>query len=243
MNLSRILPNIAGIRTPEWHLMNILVVPLVVVAFMTWSELRTLPLYSILDNYRFYRTMETFLVRLDEVSPPNQILLFGDSNFQPLPSSAIAPNMINFSIGGENSSGVLSRIKQYKSVKSAAQIILAVGTNDSRYTPSSETRRNFRKIFDVIPPKTPVTILSVLPVNPTYAPAKAFSPARIAQLNSSLKKLCGSFPSCKFVSLTRHFANRSLRLRKEFTIDGIHLSSSGRSRLTQRLRDLLNKPA
>ncbi len=138
--------------------------------------------------------------------------------------------VVNRGISGDNTYGVLARLDEVVSSR-PARIYLMVGTNDllSRI-PDNIIIRNYSRILSQIrvhSPKTRVYIHSLLPVNEPLLPDtyKVLTNEKIRQLNQKLRQFAEA-NSIPFVNVYEVFADDSGQLRKELSLDGLHITSS-----------------
>jgi lysophospholipase L1-like esterase len=126
---------------------------------------------------------------------------------------------------------VLLRLDAITKVK-PAKIFLMIGINDLGLERSvEETAANYELIIQRIrkeTPKTKLYIESVLPVNPDR-PGKASHTGKteqIKELNIRLRSLAGKY-KCTYVDLFPVMADSKDHLKREYTLDGIHLTYKG----------------
>lgn len=205
------------------------------VAFMLKANLRDrilwrLHLNKIEEISGYYEAREAALGRKAKTLPDGSILFIGDSIIEGLAESSIAPNAANFGIGGDTTFGVLQRLPNYGSRKTASAIVLSIGVNDLKHRENEEIIENYRQILDDLTEHCPVIACSVLPLdNSIKSRSKLIRLSdRIAPLNEELAKLVADTERCTFVDLTKALSNSQGNLRTELHVgDGIHLSEAG----------------
>lgn len=136
-------------------------------------------------------------------------------------------NVINRGISGDVTYGIWARLDEVLSSR-PSKIFLLCGINDmKRGTPNEVILANIAKIATRVKresPKTRLFIQSLLPVNEAMLPASynKINNARINELNSSLETLCRQ-TGATYVDLHPALEDQEGSLRKELSIDGLHL--------------------
>ncbi len=138
--------------------------------------------------------------------------------------------VLNRGIGGDNTFGVLARLEDIVRAKPKT-IFLLIGINDlARKLPYGVIINNYKRIIQKIrtgSPKTRLLIQSVLPLNPemTKAPYLQGRNPMQQELNRQIRVLADS-AKIEYIDLHPLFANENGELKKELSIDGIHLKAS-----------------
>lgn len=136
-------------------------------------------------------------------------------------------HVINRGISGDVTYGILARIDEVLASK-PAKIFLLCGVNDmKRGTPNTVILANFKRIIKEVrvqSPRTELFIQSLLPVNEEMLPSSYVNVrnTKINDLNNNLKMLCGQ-EGVTYLDLHPAFADQQGSLRKELSIDGLHL--------------------
>lgn len=136
-------------------------------------------------------------------------------------------HVINRGISGDVTYGILARLDEVLASR-PAKIFLLCGVNDmKRGTPNAMILANFRKIINrvkVQSPGTKLLIQSLLPVNEEMLPPSYVNVrnVKIDDINNSLKALCNQ-TGVTYLDLHPAFADQRGNLRKELSIDGLHL--------------------
>ncbi len=137
----------------------------------------------------------------------------------------------NRGISGDVTEGILLRLDGITKCK-PAKIFLMIGVNDlSRGLSDSLIIANYEKILSRIreeSPKTMVYVESILPVNPCYGqfPNHTNKTERIKAVNESLLNLALK-TGYGYVDLFDIMCDNKDLLRKELTVDGLHLNYQG----------------
>lgn len=139
-------------------------------------------------------------------------------------------NVVNRGVSGDVTYGVIARMDEVLAAK-PARIFILIGINDmKRGTPQEVILNNYRKIIRMVKEQSPATKLyvqSVLPINKAMLPAtyaKLSNPA-ILEMNTQLKEICKT-QQLNYVNLHEVFAGTDGELKKELSIDGLHLKSA-----------------
>ncbi len=189
----------------------------------------------------FYHRILRYHRRISGNALPGSVHFIGDSFIQGLCVSAVTAPAINFGIGGDTSYGVLRRISQYPSLRTASAVVLAFGFNDLWFRSPVEVAANYRQVLRAIPAQTPVVMTAVFPVDDRVEPALAGMNARVDELNRELERLCAERQYCAWVDIGDALRDDSGRLAARYGDgDGLHLSSAGNAIWIAALRPLLN---
>ena len=159
--------------------------------------------------------------------------------------------VVNYGIMGDNAQGMLRRLHQITPHHPKA-IFLMVGTNNVCSEESAEeTFEKCRSVIDSIRMQTPQTRLfvqSLLPVNMAVKRWKKLEKQeqKIVEINRLLADYCHSC-GLDFIHLHPLFAAEDgLTMRKELTVDGLHINEAGyhiwSKALQPYLRQLLSSP-
>lgn len=134
--------------------------------------------------------------------------------------------VLNRGIVDDKSKGVLERIDEVVK-REPKEVYILVGINDiAENVDQAQYEKNIEKIiqsFEKV--STKVIVQSILPVNNQDFPNK-ISNETIDQFNVGLKKLALKH-GLEYVDLNPHFKDADGQLKKELTIDGVHLSGKG----------------
>lgn len=177
-----------------------------------------------------------YLQRLDFFKKmPNQkkeIVFVGNSITEGGKWQELIPNkhVINRGISGDVTYGILARLDEVLASR-PLKIFLLSGINDmKRGTPNEVILSNYLRMIKqikVVSPATQVYFQSVLPVNIAMLPKsyEKLSNAKILALNAGLKTLCNTY-QVHYVNLHDVFTDEKGELKKELSIDGLHLKSA-----------------
>jgi len=204
---------------------------LIVSAFFSPSQAQTTKIDSSYANWYYQQRMEYFA---KTPIPKNAIIFLGNSiteraEWQELLADSKSP-VINRGIGGDNSFGILARMDEIVAAKPKA-IYLMDGINDQfRKLPHEVSINNYRRIIRKIKqqsPKTKIYIESALPINEEMT-KEAYTKGRnvlVPELNKKIKALAEE-EGVTYVDICPLFQDENGVLKKEFTMDGVHLKAS-----------------
>lgn len=136
--------------------------------------------------------------------------------------------IMNRGIGGDNTFGVLARLDSAVMGK-PKQLFLLIGINDiGRGLPVEVIANNYKRIVEQIRASSPKTVIytqSVLPMNDDVLKAAYLKNKKdtILQLNKAIKQIAADH-RLTYINLHEVFADEKGDLKKEYTIDGIHLN-------------------
>lgn len=176
--------------------------------------------------------------RIDATVLPGATWIFGDSIVQQLDTSRISPRALNLGIGGDTTFGLLGRISDHPALRSAATVVLAIGTNDFNYRSAGAASRNLAEIIDRVPAGPRLVLSAVLPVDERVRPDLAGHNDKARAFNLAAAQLCAARAGCSFVDAGMWMRDPSGDLRAELHVgDGLHLSAAGYAFLIDALRD------
>ncbi|MFY0256040.1 GDSL-type esterase/lipase family protein [Chitinophaga sp. 30R24] len=139
--------------------------------------------------------------------------------------------VMNRGIGGDNTFGVLARLEGVVNAV-PRRLFLLIGINDlSRGLPEEVILHNYDRIVGYIrqhSPKTKIYVQSVLPLYEPMTTAAYLKNKKdsIIQLNVGIRKIAAKY-NLTFINLHEVFADTNGDLKKDLTIDGIHLRPEG----------------
>lgn len=178
------------------------------------------------------------------------IVFLGDSltEFYPADEFFYGCDVYNRGIAGDTTDGVLARLEENVLVLEPKKLFLQIGTNDLGNKKSPEyIFENIKKIITQIQerlPKTQLYILSLYPVNSKATPySKSIVLGRknsdIRMLNCWLNDYCNSH-NLPFLDVASKLMDEKGNLKKEYTIEGLHISFLGYSAITEVLKPYVN---
>lgn len=130
----------------------------------------------------------------------------------------------NAGISGDTTGGVLYRIQPIIE-RNPHTVVLMIGINDLLSDIALEqVKRNYLRILDVLSDIEQLIILSTLPVTNVYQTDQINKD--VIALNVFLKNEAGK-RKLHYVDLYSSFVGDHSGIQKQYTIDGVHLSSQG----------------
>ena len=141
--------------------------------------------------------------------------------------------VVNRGIGADTTTGVLARLDT--AVRSPSKVFLLIGTNDiGMHHPSEITFSNARKIVEGIRRKAPEATLVIQSVMPRAAKYRD----KITRLNDIYLALADEF-GASYLDLWPMLSDDNGALRKEYTLDNLHLNGLGYKSWAGILRPLI----
>lgn len=173
-----------------------------------------------------------------EQKPPQHLsILLGDSLSLWFPPELLPEhtNWLNQAISGETSEGILKRLDLFDRTQPKV-IFVMIGINDLIRGVSDEiileNQRQMIRYLRRVHPTAQIFVQSILPhggAESTWEGREhllAVPNNRIQQLNQQLQTIATK-QGVKYLDLYSLFANQQGNIRREFTTDGLHLSSQG----------------
>lgn len=156
--------------------------------------------------------------------------------------------IVNRGIGGDDATGINHRLVQILPGKPKA-IFLMVGINDlSHNLTADEVFVLCKSVIDNIradAPDTRLYVQSLLPINESFGRWKTLEGKTdvIPRINKSLKKYCKE-NNITYINLFDKFKRKGTNeLRKELSVDGLHLSKQGYKIWAFQLRQYVKEAA
>lgn len=183
---------------------------------------------------------------LNRYARKGEILFTGSSLMEQFPinellmSSGMTQVIYNRGIGGFTTDDMLQYMEEMVYGTEPSRIFINIGTNDiSRPEYRLETlMANYRKILTQIRERLPqaeITLMAYYPVNETdklpdsSMAAEMFATRNnenIALANQAVEKLAKEL-GCQFINVNDGLTDEGGKLKKEFTIEGIHMYANG----------------
>ena len=160
--------------------------------------------------------MRIFHRRMDPQVPAGSVIFLGDSITQGLVTLTVAPDSINYGIGGQNAVQLRESLSIYESLVRARAIFLLIGINDLAWGDAPGLAGNLERLSNALPPGVPLIWSSILPAYSERVPMKD-----IVAANADIRRLCQARPGCRYLDTHALFpaGDRSL------FPDGIHPST------------------
>jgi lysophospholipase L1-like esterase len=139
-------------------------------------------------------------------------------------------HVLNRGISGDVTFGILARLDEILSSK-PAKVFVLMGINDlKRGIPTEIIISNYLKLIkrvEASSPKTKLYIQSLLPLNMTMLPQSynKLNNEKVNDVNAQLQALCTRY-KITYVNLHPVFVDEKKELKKELSLDGLHLRSA-----------------
>lgn len=180
------------------------------------------------ERLEFQKEMETRYRKYPNTAA--EVIFAGDSQAANGPWAEFYGEIHNRGIGGDTTSSFLERIGEVLEGK-PRKVFLLLGANDlSASVPDAQFLRHYREIlarFREESPGTAIHVIGILPINTTFRERQAFDNARVVEANRRLEAMVAEFPGVRFLDLAGPLSDEAGELRREFTYDGLHLSTEG----------------
>ena len=175
---------------------------------------------------------------------PGQIVFLGDSltEFYQIEEFFYNLKIYNRGIASDTTDGVLERLEENVILIKPRKVFIQIGTND--YHKKNELIfSNIKKIIERIQealPDTKVYLISLYPINHK---AKIYSRlftssrknSRIIELNKLLEEYANNI-KIPYIDVHSHLLDEKGNLKKEYTVEGLHISFEGYEVITEVLR-------
>lgn len=173
---------------------------------------------------------------LNGFAPESPIVFLGDSltDLYPVHEFIHDDRIVNRGIANETTSDIYARLDDIISLNPRTVILLA-GINDflrKRVTNPADVAKNVISVAEKLKETcADVRIVSLYPVNKKKLKASGFYLRRVTNkkiivTNELLKKYCKE-NSLPFIDMYPTLADENLNLKKEYTIEGLHLNLNG----------------
>lgn len=167
---------------------------------------------------------------IDKNMPENSIIFLGDSFVERLCIASFAGPAVNFGLSGDTTVGLLNRIGEFDSIKSASIIVVSIGFNDLRYRDNTQILENYAEILShpSFQGKS-ILVSAVFPVDETVLSRKKWATnRRIEDLNKQLEKLSFRSSNIHFMETSDSFIDANQNLDSNLHVgDGVHLNQKG----------------
>lgn len=175
-----------------------------------------------------------------------KIVFYGDSitaGFELLKQHS---NVINLGMSGDKTINLVARITDVIK-ESPDRVIIMIGTNDylvKKRLWQDYVSINFKTLYSALLtliednlPNTEVVLCSILPISEKDVDLAQYN-KDIDDYNDIIKDLSISY-NCIYKYISSSFKNEWNEMKKEYTVDGVHLSSDGYALFYDLIEDLL----
>lgn len=176
----------------------------------------------------------------NQISKHKQIVMLGDSITEMYSLQEFFPDkqMYNRGISGNTTREVLTRLDRNVINIMPSQIFIQIGVNDLAKNGDNAITNAYNNTVKIIEhlqnelPDTKIIVVSLFPVNrkksktATIFTMQARNNIRISNLNNKLNNYCYT-NNITFIDVYTHLLDENKNLRKDFTIEGLHLNFNG----------------
>ena len=158
-------------------------------------------------------------------------------------------NIYNRGIAGDTTDGVLERLESNVIMMKPKKVFLQIGTNDlnEKKTPVYIIN-NIRKIISILKEKLPETklyLISLYPINSKVLAVSKIIVGRRKQteieiINDALAAYAKEV-NITYIDIFPHLLDENNRLKKEFTVEGLHISLDGYCFITSLLYEYVEE--
>ena len=179
------------------------------------------------------------------INPDEKIVFVGDSltDLYPINDFFENINIINNGVCGFTTTDILDNMKEHIYDEKPTKVFINIGINDMSDTNKTkeEIFNNIKKIIKEIKknsPKTKIYILSIYPMNTSNDPkikrssVEARSMEEINYINKQIKEKYENSDVTYIDAYTKLLDNKKM-LKLSYTVDGIHLTNSGYTKLSE----------
>ena len=177
------------------------------------------------------------------------IIFIGDSIVEYYPLQELfgtAKTIVNRGIRGYQTRLLLENLDAHLYGDAVDQIVLLIGTNDiGKDVPMNEALDNLERVIQSIArdyPLTEIKLLSILPVNEGEEYKQTVyirTNEKIREWNQAYEALVSAYMQVDFVPIYDSLTDSEGQLKKDYTIDGLHLSVAGYQALSGALKEYL----
>ncbi len=181
----------------------------------------------------YIRTLNQHLA-MDAQHPEGINLFIGDSFIQGLSTAAISNPSVNYGISADTTYGLISRLKQYKSIEKSDNIIISIGINDILSGEKDQKiLNNYREILEELSEHKSVFINSIFPVAIKTDPNGSLN-SRIGLLNNKIELMTKEYININYINIKDHITYLNENFYAE---DGLHLSRDGYNEWIKTLKE------
>jgi lysophospholipase L1-like esterase len=178
-------------------------------------------------------------------------VFLGDSRMRDVDVSQVAAQpVLNLSIGGDTTAGLLYRIPRYSHLEKSRLVVVAVGINDLSHFSDEEILKNYETILTYLTKLgiKKIVVVCLIPVetelyrqsNSALLRGNRTTNERIQTFNEKLRLCCSHFSEVKVIDVNEYMVNSQGGLRTDFTEDGLHFNDDGIRACTRGLHEQLH---
>ncbi len=191
----------------------------------------TLPTLLIAQHKRtdyWHSRVEQFKNQIDNMDT-NKVVFLGNSITEGFDLNKYFPesNPINRGISGDHIDGLIDRFDYSVLQLKPSKLFIMIGINDIGIGDSdSLILANYQTLLRNILKSLPNTMVYIQSILPTTAIWGNCPVDKIQRMNNFIKEYSTRF-GFNWIDLYSHFADENGYLKKDYTIDGLHLNSKG----------------
>jgi lysophospholipase L1-like esterase len=183
---------------------------------------------------------------LNRSASPGGIVFLGDSltEFYRTEEFFHGAGIYNRGIASDTTDGVLARLQDNVVTLHPVKLFLQIGINDfGRRRSPEEIVANIGKIVSILQAELPETRLHLISLYPINKEANLYSApllrhhsnAGVEAVNRGLEELCARL-GLAFIDVAASLRDERGNLRKDYTVEGLHISFMGYMKITEVLR-------
>ena len=185
-----------------------------------------------------YWSIQGWTNTLEKLHLDMDVVFFGNSITRGSCFEKYFPNVkiCNLGYPGDNTDGMLLRVKQIKVVNPEKVFVMA-GINGLHIQTEEVFTEKYATMVDSIKlavPTAKIYLQSILPVNPSMKAGKVFSKEKIARCNELVQKIAEE-KGCVYIDLYKLYAVDGI-MPKELTRDGVHLYPEAYDRWAEEIK-------
>ena len=190
-----------------------------------------------------YWSIQGWTNTLEKLHLDMDVVFFGNSITRGSCFEKYFPNVkiCNLGYPGDNTDGMLLRVKQIKVVNPEKVFVMA-GINGLHIQTEEVFTEKYATMVDSIKlavPTAKIYLQSILPVNPSMKAGKSFNKEKIARCNELVRKIAEE-KGCVYIDLYRLYAVDGI-MPEELTRDGVHLYPKAYNRWAEEIRKYIEK--
>ena len=190
-----------------------------------------------------YWSIQGWTNTLEKLHLDMDVVFFGNSITRGSCFEKYFPNVkiCNLGYPGDNTDGMLLRVKQIKVVNPEKVFVMA-GINGLHIQTEEGFTEKYATMVDSIKlavPTAKIYLQSILPVNPSMKAGKVFSKEKIARCNELVQKIAEE-KGCVYIDLYKLYAVDGI-MPEELTRDGVHLYPKAYNRWAEEIRKYIEK--
>ena len=211
---------------------------------------------GLLDKNKENKTSEYSY--LNQTAEKGKIVFLGDSITEGFLLNEYFKNnpIINRGVGGNTTEEIIERLDTNVLNLEPTKLFIMIGTNDLGFgTKASEVVENIKKILSIVKEKSPETqvfLISITPLgnlNEIFSGLSKFLIKRlmigkyrknenINRINTELEQIAKE-RSITYIDVSESLKDENGYLKREFTVEGLHLSSRGYQVMTDIIKKYL----